>query len=427
MPIHERPYEEYEFRLDNAAKIFAAQHSHRRTTMFRLSALIDAPVQVHLLAQAYEAMLSRCPYYRVQLRKGLFWYYLEHNDTPSRIDAESRYPCLFIPYKKRGVLPFRVIAYRNRISFEVAHFITDGNGALRFLNGLLCEYFRLRGEQIDAEQKVLDCSEPVDPAEFEESFKRYYQRGIPKVEKRSYALQLKGKGVRTPVHLIIEGIMSSDQIKKLSKEQYGVTVGEFFTALLIEVCLEDMYEKKRLPKPIRVSIPINLRRFFPSVTMRNFSLTVEPGVDPRLGSFSFEDIIKQVHHFMRLELDHRFILRQIARNIGSEQNPFIRILPLWVKDPILKRYYETLGSNTFTLSFSNLGVVDIPLSMRPFVERYQFIPPPHKKTLSTTSISYGGKTSFVFASTLRDRDIERRFFARLRSMGIRVQIRTNRR
>ncbi len=415
----------YEFRLDNAAKIFVAQHSHRRTTMLRLSATIDKPVNIALLTEAYEAMLDRCPYYRVQLKRGLFWYYLEYNDTKARIDAESRYPCLFIPYKRRGVLPFRVIAYRDRIAFEIAHFVTDGYGALRFLNGLLLEYLRRRGESIDSEGLILDCQDPVDPAEFEESFKRYYEKGIPKIQKIPYTFQLHGKSVKCPVYYIIEGIMKSDDVKKEAKK-YGVTIGEFYTALLIDVCLQDMREKHRLPKPIRISVPINIRRFFPSVTMRNFVLPVEPGIDPRLGEFSFEDIIKQVHHFMVLELDHRFIRRQIVRNIAGERNPLLRILPLDIKNLILRWYYTILGSKIFTLSFSNLGKVNIPEEMQQYISSYQFIPPPHKTTVSTTSIAYNGNTSFIFSSTMVDHDLESKFFARIRSIGIPVMIRTNR-
>ncbi len=392
--------------------------------MFRLSADLDAPINLKRLTTAYEHMLVRCPYYRVQLRRGLFWYYIEPCKTKAHVEAESRYPCMYIPFKRRGMLPFRVLAYKNRVIFEVAHLITDGTGALNFLNGIILEYLRLSGHIIDSQEQVLDCEKPLDPDEFEESFTKQYEKGIPSPSRVDRSYQIKGKGFHAPKFNIIEGIMDSAALKKEAM-RYDVTIGEFLTALLIDTCQNEMYEHSLLKRPIRISIPINLRKIFPSKTMRNFALTVEPGIDPRLGHFSFEDVIRKVQQFMKMELDHRFIKRQIARNVGSEKNPFVRILPLWLKDPILKRFYEVFGSITFTMSFSNLGRVELPEGMHPFVKSYQFIPPPHRKKVSATSIAYDGKTSVLFGSTIDNRSVEQRFFSRLRKMGIHVTIRTN--
>ena len=190
--------QDFEFRLDNAAKIFPGMLSRRRTTMFRLAVDIDAPVKVELLQQAYEAMLVRCPYFRVELRRGLFWYYFEHNPAVPRVEAESRYPCLYLPYKKRGVFPHRVVAFRNRIAFEVAHTLTDGTGALAFLNGLLLEYLRRRGEEIDSAGSIIDCRESPDPQEYEESFRLQYQKGVPPRREAFPGPALRGKGGQAP-------------------------------------------------------------------------------------------------------------------------------------------------------------------------------------------------------------------------------------
>lgn len=414
----------YEFRLDNAGLIFPSLLSKRTSTIFRLSANIDAPVRLDLLTEALKAMLQRCPYYRVQLRKGLFWYYLEANDAEPMVEAESRYPCLYIPYKKPGTLPFRVLAYRDRVIFEVAHFITDGAGALRFLNSLLLEYFRRRGEKIDSEGMLIDCKDPVDPGEYEDSFHRVYEKGVPPAKKVEPALNLGGTKAKVPVINIVEGSMKSAELKAEAKK-HGATIGEFLTALLIDVVQEEMRARKLKPKPIRISIPIDLRRVFGSKTMRNFALTVEPEIDPRLGDFSFDDIIKKVHHFMKIELDHRMILRQIARNIGAQTNHFIRVIPLFIKDPMMRSFYATFGRRAFTLSFSNLGRVQIPEDMQPFVKRYQFLPPPDERAINTTSMAYNGTTYFFFGTTIVEKSLERRFFRRLRKMGIQVSIRTN--
>jgi hypothetical protein len=416
----------FEFRLDNAAKIFPAIHNKRQSTIFRVSASIDRPVNIHILDQALKAMLVRCPYYKVHLRRGLFWYYLESSDTEPRVEAESRYPCLYIPYKKPGILPFRIIAYRNRISFEVAHFITDGTGALWFLNGLLLEYLRRRGETIEHEGTLIDCRDPVDPAEFEDSFSKHYERGVPPAKQIPPALQLRGKAEPPPVFHVTEGSMDSGELKR-EASRYGATIGEFITALQIDVSREMMEGRKLKPKPIRISVPIDLRRFFSSRTLRNFALAVEPGIDPRLGNFTFEDIVGKVHHFMKMELDHKMIRRQFTRNIEGERNPFIRITPLFLKDRMLKYFYNIFGRRVFTISFSNLGRISTPSDLQKFVTGYDFLPPPLEASIGTTAIAYKGCTHIFITSTIRDRDFERRFFTRLRQMDIHVSIKTNRR
>lgn len=413
------------YRLDNSAKIYVAQHSRRRTTMLRFSAVIDKPVNIALLEKAFGRMLDRCPYYKVHLRRGVFWYYLESHEPVPRVEAESCYPCLYVPLKRKETPPYRLIAYRDRIAFEVSHLLTDGWGALRFLNGLLLEYLRLRGETIDAQGLLMEADEEPDPEEHEDSFFKYYEKKVPSVKLTNPSLQFSGTPVKAPVFFFTQGILEGAALKEQAS-RFGVTIGDFLTALLIKVCLDEMKRRNMKPRPIRISVPINVRAYFPSRTMRNFTLVAEPGIDPRLGDFTFEEIVKKVHHYMRLELDHRDIRRQISRNIRSERHPLVRIIPLFIKVPALKFFYTQMASRRFTLSFSNMGQVKLPEEMRRFVKSYQLIPPPHRRNISVTAIAYGGKTSVFFSTTMEERDIERRFFSGLRQMGVPVSIRTNR-
>lgn len=416
----------FEYRLDNAAKIFAAQHSKRRTTMFRLSAELAEPVKLSVLIEAYDQMLKRCPYYQVELKRGLFWYYLEPNPVTPRIEAESRYPCLYIPVKKRGVVPFRLIAYGHTIAFEVAHFITDGTGALEFLKGIIVAYHRLLGLSIPEGSVMIDPAKPYADGEFEDSFLSAYKKQVPPAPMNSRSYKIRSRGVKPPAFYVIEGRVETQRIKEKARS-YGVTVGEFVASLMIDSALHLMHRHNDTKRPVRISIPINLRRFFPSVSMRNFALTVEPGIDPRLGDYTFDDIVKAVHHFMKLELDTLYIRRQIARNVKSEKHPLIRIIPLFLKDPILKQFYRFFGSRVFTMSFSNLGLVRLPESLTGEVKYFTFIPPPHPKTVSASAISYGQTTSLVFASTLLSTELEQQFFSSLRKYGVTASIRTNRR
>lgn len=73
----------------------------------------------------------------------------------------------------------------------------------------------------------------------------------------------------------------------------GVTVNEYLTgALCYAFYLLQKQEAPRRPKPVKISVPINMRRFYPSQTLRNFALFVNPGIEPEYGDYSFEEIVQ---------------------------------------------------------------------------------------------------------------------------------------
>lgn len=420
----EAPHTEaYDFRLDNAGKLYPAIHSDRRTTMFRVAALLDHPVKVALLQEAAEAMMGRCPYYQVTLKAGLFWYYLEKSDNLPVIHGESLNPCRKIPLRKRGTLPFRIIAYRNRVALEVSHLLADGRAAMAFLNGLILEYYRRRGENIPSSGQILDCSDRPDPREFNDSYRDHFDRIIPKAPKLREAAQLSGKALPPPRYRIIEGSVETAALKTLA-EQQKVSIGEYLTALLLKV-LCDLERKKKKMRPLTVTIPIDLRQLYPSRTMRNFMLTTEPTVDPRLGEIGFEEIVKKVHHYMRHEVDERMVKTQIARNIRGESNAFVRIIPLFLKKPILQWINRKMGEKTYTMSLSNLGRIRLPEELEERILKYEFLPPRSHRRLNATALGYKDRTHITFGSTLEDKSVEAACFAYMRKLGLSVRIESN--
>ena len=74
------------------------------------------------------------------LRNGLFWYYLEAGDLRPKVHEENTGVCSQLFYRNQRHLLFDVSYYRNRINLEVYHALTDGTGALQFLQYLLCAY-----------------------------------------------------------------------------------------------------------------------------------------------------------------------------------------------------------------------------------------------------------------------------------------------
>lgn len=421
------------FRLDNAGKLYPALISGRQTSLFRVSADTDRPVNLPLLQKALNRTMGRFPYFHVFLKKGLFWFFFESGGRSPRVERDSLYPCMNYPLKDRSLFPFRVRAWRNRIAVEFSHVMTDGTGALRFLEALLVEYFRdldlAEGKNpVEEPEQIPHAGEAPDPGEYEDAFRTYYKRSIPLPSRGERAFHLDEPLLFPGKYYIITGIVPVDVLKKKAAE-FGVSLTELLVSFLIDAFQTIQNRRIHRParrKPIRISVPINLRNLYPSKTMRNFFLSVEPSIDPRLGHYSLGEITEKVHYFMKYVVDRKFLNQQIARNIRGEMNMGLRLMPLFLKNLLLPPLYRFLAEANYTSGFSNLGKVTLPPELEKRVTRFEFIPPPSPGTRTKAGVVSWKENCYIsFGRLIEDPVVEREFFRGLRRYGIPVKIEYN--
>ncbi|MBN2651610.1 MAG: hypothetical protein JXR63_04440 [Spirochaetales bacterium] len=424
----EQNLHKYWYRLDNAAKAYPSVVSSRMSTLFRFSACLNEPVKVDVLQKALENMVRRCPYYRVSLHPGAFWYFWLPLGVRPLVYADSRYPCIKLPVRKRGYYPWRIRAYRNIVSAEFSHILTDGTGCLVFLNSLLVEYFRLQG--IDSERGfpgILYSDEAPTPLETEDSFRKNFKKGVPPPRKSVPAFHLPFKKRKRLFYHVTTGIVSTQMLLQKARD-YNVSITEFLAAVLFESYLDLIKQQKikRGLKPIIITIPVNLRKMYSSHTMKNFFLNVKPEIDPRLGEYDFQEILQIVHHYMKNEVTEKSISRQIARNVKGELNPVARFFPLFMKNVVLKILFSKLGDSLYTTSLSNVGLVRLPKAIEEHVQRYIFVPAPSPNLkVNCSVISYNGTACISFGSVAKEKLLEQIFFRKLVKHGFKVKIETN--
>ena len=166
--------------LDNAAKIFPAIRNDEHTTVIRLTAVLKDRISISCLFKAIESAEKRFPYFKVTLRKGFFWYYLEQIDHPVITGPDDCAPCKAFGKNRENKLLFRILVFKDRISVEFSHILTDGYGVLTFLKSIILFYFREKGliqnNQINSFYKT-----DADKEEFEDAYKRYFKENIPSV------------------------------------------------------------------------------------------------------------------------------------------------------------------------------------------------------------------------------------------------------
>src|SRR5699024_291719 len=97
-------------RLDNAAKIYPAIKDKELTSVFRITAELKEKIKAKQLLKAVQAVDKRFPYFKVKLRPGFFWYYLEPDDQPITVLADEGIPCR--AFGKNEIL-FRILAKEN--------------------------------------------------------------------------------------------------------------------------------------------------------------------------------------------------------------------------------------------------------------------------------------------------------------------------
>ena len=413
-------------RLDNAALIFPAVRRKNWSNAFRVSALLTEDVDPEILGWAVNRILPRFPTIAVRLRRGVFWYYLEQAPAP-QVREDCAYPLVFMTKRETRTCAFRVLYYRNRVAVEFFHALTDGTGGLIFLKTLVAQYLSLRyGVSIPAEQGVLDYTEAPRPEELEDSFLRYSgARTMSRREQNSYRLT----GTREPdgFHHLITGVLDTQALHSLARS-YGVSVTTFLGAVMVEsiVRLQRSLHPNGKQKPVKVTIPVNLRRLFGSSTLRNFVLCVNPGVDPQLGDYSLPELCRTIQAQLNAEVSPQLMSARIAANVRPAQSPILRIMPLPIKVLAMRMVYRSVGESKGCLNISNLGPTQLPEAMAPYVQRLDFVVCVQATYPNNCSVlSYGGKTCINIIRNIRQAELERLFFTRLRELGLSVTVESN--
>lgn len=417
-------------RLDNAAKIYPAAARRNWNNFFRMSATLTEPVDIPVLQSALDVTVRRFPSVGVRLRRGLFWYYLEQISKAPAVEQEDNYPLVHVPFRKIKSCAFRVIAYENRIAVELFHALTDGTGALIFLKSLVAEYLTQKyGVTIPATDGVLSRLENPREGELEDSFLKYAgQVAASRRERTAYHLS----GTPEPdgfLHLTAMELPAGQVIARA--HEYGVSVTEFLCAVMTQAIINLQAEKVpncRRRKPVKVLLPVNLRKLFPSQTLRNFALYVTPEVDTRLGDYTFEQLCAVIHHRMQLEADAHLMRAKIATNVNSEKTLLLQITPLFLKNLVMKAVFDTVGERKSCLSLSNLGVVPLPEPMERYVQRLDFIIGPQARAPHNCGVlTYQGTMYVNFIRNIKESDLEMHFYRVLKQQKIPVKVASNQR
>ena len=416
------------YKLDLSAIVYPTLQRRDFSSVYRLSVVLKDAVEPDILQQALDKALPRFPTYKVAIRKGLFWRYLEPNNRPGPyVKEDIKNPCMPMYFKGNNRYLIRVYYYQNRISLEAHHCLGDGTGGMCLLQTLTATYLELLGHPVKPDRFVLDITKEPEAEELEDAYMRYANAKVcpPRPAEKTYRV----RGTKEPFYTlnIIDGILSVREVMAVAKK-YNASITEYLNSVLLYALLQKQNHDFHIRlRPVRIAMPVNLRRFFPSKTLRNFITMVYPFVDPRLGDYTFPEIVEHVRNYMRYYINEKFLRGDITTNASTQRHPLIRVVPLFIKDFVVRTFYTKVQDKNSSAGLTNMGALYVPEDMKPYIERFDiYMGQPFSSRTNCAIISFEDILTINFASSIIEADVERYFFRKLVQDGIHVKIESNR-
>jgi len=203
-----------------------------------------------------------------------------------------------------------------------------------------------------------------------------------------------------------------------------VTITVFLSALyadaLQELYLEEVRDgRSKKGLPVRMQIPVNLRKDYPSKTMRNFSYIYSPAFYVSHKPMEFEKLVQNIAEAIRHERHSGFIRDQIARNLRSERLWIIRFGPRWFKNWIMRGAYHFMGRNLYTGYLTSMGAIQLPDSLSSKVTSFDILPcATPVPGRNSAMYSYKGIMDLVIGRTVDDTRLEDQIAEKLTVLGL---------
>lgn len=408
-------------RLDNSAKIFPIASSKKYSSVFRLSAVLKEKIAPNILKRAVNIALKNLSSFKVKLKKGFFWYYFEDNNKEVIIEKEKDYPCKYIDPDTNNDYLFKVTYWENKINLDIFHSLTDGNSGIIFLREIVYTYIELAHKE-DFSQKLR--TERKISNNTEDDYLKNYDKKSKNSKGGKKAYRLKGKILPLAAIGVIHVNIDLDELKNRAKEK-NVTITQYLTSVLIHAIYNSNYKKYNGKRPIKICIPVDLKKYFKSETISNFFSYISVQTEENLNLDFFEEILKFVKNEFDRKLTKEEISKTMSANVKLGNNIFIKSIPLFLKLIIVKLSYIEIRKYT-TTTFSNVGRIGIIGEYQKYIDKFMMlIAPEAVEKIKCSACSFENKLNFTFTSTLENTEVEEEFCKKLKEEGINISVEGN--
>lgn len=373
------------YALDDAAKIYPLSMKHGQMSVFRLSVYFKENVVPELLQMALTFTIKRFPSFATTVKKGVFWHYLDTAKRRYTVEPESGMPCRPLQISRSGSQSFRVEYHEKRLSVEYFHILTDGSGGMTFLKTLTAEYLRLLGVEPSQAEGVLNINDLPTKSETANEFWRAHKTETISGFVDKPALQMSGRSSRTKPCRVLHFKMDASSLKQAAQAK-NATITAY---LLAQLFVAGKSATDEQTGEISIQVPVNMRKFYPVDTVRNFSMYC--GIRLPIAEITeAEAIIAEISQ----QLTEKTSQQNMSEMMASTEHmvSMMRYIPLFIKAPAAKVIYGFLGDKIFSNTLSNLGVVKMPGQMAAHIDCMDFV-------LGTSITNRAGCALVTFGNT----------------------------
>ncbi len=402
--------------LDNSAKIFPIVSNKKFTSVFRVSVVLKEDIDEKILQEALNIVIEKQVAFKVKLRKGLFWYYLEENFKKPIVKKENDYPCRYISRETNNGYLFDVTYFNNKINLDVFHSLTDGSNAVQFLQEITYAYLDIKNKKTkEDENKKTKLSNNT-----EDSYLKYYDKKNRKREKSHKAYILKGKTLPLGATGVVHNFINLEELKRVSKENEA-TITEYLTAVYMYCIYTQNYKFSKSKRPIKICIPVDLKKYYESKTSTNFFSYMSVDINFHENKeVNFSNILELVKRNFKEKLTQEEIEKTMGANIKIGTNLAIKLIPLLLKKVFTNIVYREIRRYS-TTTISNLGKAEVKEEYKKYIDNFLFL-------LSSDSvekdkgaiISYNNTLVFTFTSILENANIPKAFYEFIKNQNIEI-------
>lgn len=382
--------------FDGAGIVYPYVATKSWNSVYRIEAVLRKTPDVNAIKQAVAELRKNYPYFfstTVETEKRIALVPSKGNETVFRSDGIKCKPFDL----KNGTPLIRFVYSTDKISLEMFHSLTDGHGGIELMKEFLRQYVRFAG--------IADCGKQeyapgaCDLNNLSDTFADIYDHiSMPDAGKAGRFMTDAHQFDRTEeIPLAVDIIKIPFEKLHAAAHRYGVTVAVLLTAIHIKAIFES---EKLIGKKVRISVPVDIRRYFGSSSCRNSSLYILVEAD-RHDAQDFKGLLEYVKLQFAEGLKPEKLFAMAKANVGQARMKAFTALPLIMKKGILKFGYSHLGENQFTSTLTDIGPIKLDFEGSDIVKDIYFVLGKQKtKPVNIAVTTYDGILKLVVSHTV---------------------------
>ncbi len=397
----------YPLSPDSAGIIYPYVATDDWCSVYRIESKLKKPLSLPALKSAVGEMRKEYPYYFSKIARYKRHFVLVPGGDKNVMD-ENIYP-FCRPFDIENEPITRVIYDSETIAVEMFHVLADGRGGLCFFKELMKKYSRISNGGRIADFN----SEHFITGKYDDIYRKMTLAGGKSISRIvSKAYQFKKQSETRLEAFCIDADVSS--LKSAAKMR-GASVTQYLCALQMKAIFDS---EKTGNKSVRISVPVDIRKFAFAQTDRNGSLYTLIGAKKK-DACDMDSLIKNVKRQFASTVTRENMLNIAYTNVKQSDSALFKALPIGLKKFVLNTGYTVFGENQFTSTLTNPGIIDVGTEISDVVSDVYFILGKQKtKPVNIAVSTFNSRVKLMVSSDYRCSSFTNWLMAYLKSDGV---------